>query len=390
MSTYLEAPASTIEQPAVADQLDTLLGEHLMPLRLRSAPGADEPYLLAVDASGQPVVVEVVGVLDADTVVHALRHAGRAARMSTRDLAQAYRGGADRFASHLAAFRLTVPTTSLLSTFVRGGARLLLVCSHVPPGMDDVIEFLLQPGWHVDVLKVRVQDVDGQRVVDVSPIATAPPPHRTTEPWIARPGGQSRATEQTDRSGLYGPGNGVSETYAPDRYVSEDHYADRYVPPPSAAPNPPVRTPDFAVAMTSVAPGPFPDPRPVAPPRNGMDVPWRERPEPWRTGSRPVDRPSPRQFAPRPDPRLAVVADELGAPIALVWGRERSGEVHEALLRADGTLELTDGSRYADPDAAARAVSGSHWPVDGWRAWRIGSLRGPSLADLVPGVAQYR
>lgn len=133
-------------QAMVADQLDALLGEHLMPLRART-PGRDEPYLLAVDASGQPVVVEVVAVLDEDAVMTALRHAGRAARMSTRDLAEAYSGGPERFASHLAAFRLTVPTTALLSTFVRGGARLLLVCSHVSPGAADVLEFLLQPRW---------------------------------------------------------------------------------------------------------------------------------------------------------------------------------------------------------------------------------------------------
>lgn len=105
MSTYLETAPSVAEHPSqMADQLDTLLGEHLMPLRLREG-SADEPYLLAVDASGQPVVVEVVGLLDAEAVIGALRHAGRASQMSTRDLADAYRGGADRFASHLAAFR---------------------------------------------------------------------------------------------------------------------------------------------------------------------------------------------------------------------------------------------------------------------------------------------
>src|SRR5665648_230707 len=152
----------------VADQLDALLGEHLMPLRVRSAD-ADEPHLLAVDASGQPVVVEIVALLDEEAAIRALRHAGRAARMSTRDLAQAYRGGADRYASHLAAFRLTVPSTALLSTFVRGGARLLLVCSQISAGMEDVLEFLLQPGWQVDVLRAEVfTEPDGRRVVELA------------------------------------------------------------------------------------------------------------------------------------------------------------------------------------------------------------------------------
>ena len=175
MSTYLEASPVVDHTTMGADQLDTLLGEHLMPLRIR-ANGADEPYLLAVDASGQPVVVEVVGLLDADAVLRALRHAGRASQMSTKDLADAYSGGADRFASHLAAYRLTVPASSLLSTFVRGGARLLLVCTHMDPGVRDIVDFLLQPGWQVDVLQVRAQVVDGQRVMDVSPILKTPEP----------------------------------------------------------------------------------------------------------------------------------------------------------------------------------------------------------------------
>src|SRR5450830_1508364 len=165
----------------VADQLDALLGEHLMPLRVRSA-GADEPYLLAVDASGQPVVVEIVALLDEEAAIRALRHAGRAARMSTRDLAQAYSGGADRYASHLAAFRLTVPSTALLSTFVRGGARLLLVCSHISAGMEDVLEFLLQPGWQVDVLRAEVvTEPDGRRVVELSPVARSVVPQRIVD-----------------------------------------------------------------------------------------------------------------------------------------------------------------------------------------------------------------
>src|SRR5665647_3153060 len=187
---YVAAPPTSASYPAgpatpsmVVDQLDALLGEHLMPLRVRSA-GADEPHLLAVDASGQPVVVEIVALLDEEAAIRALRHAGRAARMSTRDLAQAYSGGADRYASHLAAFRLTVPSTALLSTFVRGGARLLLVCSHISAGMEDVLEFLLQPGWQVDVLRAEVV---------TEPDAAVPEPRRTAAAGTApRPGADRR------------------------------------------------------------------------------------------------------------------------------------------------------------------------------------------------------
>ncbi|NTW41017.1 MAG: hypothetical protein HGA44_14265, partial [Cellulomonadaceae bacterium] len=83
VSVHPVAPDGTSagwQTPAMlADDLDTLLGEKLLPLRIRQGD-EDEPYLLAVDASGEPVVVEVVGLLDEPAVARALRYAGRAAR----------------------------------------------------------------------------------------------------------------------------------------------------------------------------------------------------------------------------------------------------------------------------------------------------------------------
>jgi hypothetical protein len=357
MSTYLET-APVVENGSMgAEQLDALLGEHLMPLRIRSN-GADEPYLLAVDGSGQPVVVEAVGLLDAEAILKALRYAGRASQMSTRDLAEVYRGGADRFATHLAAFRLTIPASALLSTFVRGGARLLLVCTHVAPDVEDVVDFLLQPGWQVDVLQVRSQVVGGQRVMDVSPILRAPEPRRTTEPWSTGSGGAPRDPGHPHRNG-----NGTSNGSRPG--------------PGGARPPAVVQRPAFAAPLGAGAREQWTSPRPDL--RLAPDP--ERRPEP-----RQVKRPAPRPFVPRPDPRLAVMADEVGAPVALVWLRERHGECYEALLHANGTLELPDGTCFADPDAAAQAACGSGRHVDGWRAWHIGSLRGPALADLVAGL----
>ncbi|KGM12979.1 hypothetical protein N869_17045, partial [Cellulomonas bogoriensis 69B4 = DSM 16987] len=194
----------------VADHLDALLGEQLLPLRAREA-GADEPHLLAVDAAGQPVVVEVVAVLDREACLRALRYAGQAARLSTFDLAQAYQGGPDRFAAHLAAFRQTVPASALLSpSTVGAGARLLLVCSEIAPDVEDVIEFLLQPGWQVELLQVGIiEGADGRRIVDVSPVTRTPPPRRNLEPTALRlvrnppSGSQQRVDAQPDARGQY-------------------------------------------------------------------------------------------------------------------------------------------------------------------------------------------
>ncbi|MBX9245705.1 hypothetical protein ICW40_12920, partial [Actinotalea ferrariae] len=81
-------------------------------------------------------------------------------------------------------------------------------------------------------------------------------------------------------------------------------------------------------------------------------------------------------------PDLALVAAHIGAPVALVWSRDRRGEFYEALLHEDGWIELADGSWFPEPDAAAEAVSASDTHVDGWSVWRLERPNGPTLTDL--------
>lgn len=341
-----------------------------MPLRART-PGADEPHLLAVDASGQPVVVEIVAVLDDEAAIRALRHAGRAAKMSTRDLAQAYTGGAERFASHLAAFRLTVPSTALLSTFVRGGARLLLVCSHISSGMDDVLEFLLQPGWQVDVLHAQVVvEPDGNRVVELSPVFRSTPPQRAVDPLERR---HDPSEVPFDPTPLYR----VQPRPDPELY--------RPAPPVTPEPAPPV---SWSTTPT----------RPVWPAERTVD--WSAQ---WPGGApsvepswpRPAPRPAARPVVPpafavpyyevqptAPDPVLAAVAATLQAPVVLVWCPQGATECFEALLHADGTLQTADGSLYWDVENATRAISGLTGPLDAWQVWHVDSLAGSTLAEL--------
>lgn len=413
------APAPAPATPSmVADQLDALLGEHLMPLRVRSG-NEDAPHLLAVDASGEPVVVEIVALLDEEAILRALRHAGRASRMSTADLAASYGGGAERFAAHLAAFRLTVPSTALLSTFVRGGARLLLVCSHIAPGMEDVLEFLLQPGWQVDVLHAQVVgQPDGSRVVELSPVSRSAPPERAVDrPSWARdipphpdefdPTPLFRARVAESR---YAAGPGASTTpTTPGRPAAAapppvwstptapPARIDSAVPParPGSVPidavpgRPPVRRPSQVIAPA------------LAEPRRGW--PWPpdtaaellEQTNPtWAVSQRPAPLVVPPSFAvpvstldsERPDPALAAVADILDGPVVLVWCPLWATECYEALLHTDGALETADGTRYGDVETMTRAISGYTGPLDAWQAWHVDSPAGPSLATLAAEV----
>ncbi len=424
----------------VADQLDALLGEHLMPLRVRSG-SADEPHLLAVDASGEPVVVEIVALLDEDAIVSALRHAGQAARMTTADLAAAYGGGPERYAAHLAAFRLTVPSTALLSTFVRGGARLLLVCSHIAPGMDEVLEFLLQPGWQVDVLRAEVvAQEDGSRVVELSPVGRSTPPERTVErpPWARDPEPDPAAFDPTPlyRDRAEAARRAGSSAVAPptptwSRPTAEPVPIDTtgwtmsgpparvavpstvdsvpgWTSAPASAPRPSASSSPQSSARGSAAQSAVqgsqrqaagdaairagwaaPHPGWPWPPDDASELLEQTDPT-WARASRPAPRVVPPSFAvpvasldaARPDPALAAVADVLDGPVLLVWAPAWSATPFECLLHADGTLETAEGLQFGDVEAVSRAISGYTGPLDAWQAWHVDSAAGPTLAQL--------
>ena len=192
---------------ALAEHLDALFGEHLLPVRVRSGV-EDEPYLLAVDASGHPLVVEVVALLDESTLVRALRHTGRVARMSLGELGARHPAGSERFAADLARFRDAVPIATLGAS--APGARLLLVCSEYADGMEDVIEALTQPGRGVDVLQIGVlESADGPPLLDVSPARRAASPsvpagpavpHPMPEAAVPAPAAQDRTTAPRRRA----------------------------------------------------------------------------------------------------------------------------------------------------------------------------------------------
>ncbi|QTE29774.1 restriction system modified-DNA reader domain-containing protein [Pengzhenrongella sicca] len=330
----------------VANHLGSLLGEHLFPVSTRQQRG-DGPHLLAVDAAGQPIVVEVVSTLDAEALVRALRYAGAAARLTSADLARSYHAGPEKFATELVAFRENVPVAAVHAAARHAGARLLLVCSEVAEAAVDAVEFLRQSGRQVQVLQVGVlQGSDGRRYVDVSPMVPQTPARRAVEPAVFEP--------------LPEPGPVAHRHAGPARAEPASHI-DRMrdtastppVPaePPEAAATGPIPS---AGAAAPVGTFPFVLPVPVGP---AAGVPLS------------------------PDPVLVALAADLATATTLVWARRRRGQRLVATLRLDGLLQLPDGAVFADPDAAAAAASDSEYATDGWRVWRLGD-DGPTLGDV--------
>lgn len=164
----------TDAQRVVDGNLDSLLGEQIFPVKQGTSD--DEPHLLALDAAGLPVVIEVTAELTEDALTAALNHAGRAGRLTRAELAARYTGGASRFQQDVAAFYDNVPLTRSQATARTTGARLIVICSSAAPGIEDALDFLRQPGSPVAVLRLGVvHGAEGRRFVDVSPLAVGRP-----------------------------------------------------------------------------------------------------------------------------------------------------------------------------------------------------------------------
>ncbi|GAB3174744.1 hypothetical protein GCM10027059_47340 [Myceligenerans halotolerans] len=170
-----EPGVHTSAHRVVESHIDGLLGEQVFPVAQGSGP--DEPHLLALDASGLPVVVELVGDLDKSTLTRALDHAGAAGRLTRGELASRYHGGQHSFAHDVADFYDSVPITQSSSPKSGGGARLIIICQNAPQEILNAVDFLRQPTMPVEVLKMDVvKSDDGRRFLDVSPLVIHLPP----------------------------------------------------------------------------------------------------------------------------------------------------------------------------------------------------------------------
>ncbi|WP_402468305.1 restriction system modified-DNA reader domain-containing protein [Isoptericola aurantiacus] len=167
----VEPGLGTTAHRVVDSHIDGLLGEQIFPVAQGAGP--DEPHLLALDATGSPVVVELVAELDKAALTKALDHAGWAGRLTRGDLAGRYHGGANAFQRDIADFYDSVPITR--SQPGRSSARLIVICQEAGEEILNAVDFLRQPTMPVEVLKMGVMHTqDGRRFVDVSPLVIHP------------------------------------------------------------------------------------------------------------------------------------------------------------------------------------------------------------------------
>lgn len=327
----------------VSDHVAALLGEQVFPVRHGGSGG---PHLLALDAAGRPVVVEVVQQLDEPGLVRALRHAGGSGRLSRSDLARMYHGGSEAFEPELAVFRDRAPILQA-QTPATATVRLVVVCADVADGVMDAVDFIAA-GAHIEVLRLGVtHGPGGRRYVDVSPLRTDTVGDRRA----VEPGPRTGAIQVAPRAA----GAAITD---PTPRVPEPTTATATATPTrrhTAAEAPAARPAAASAGETT-----------LLPPITGDDVPTPRIPA--------------RDDTPLPE-LAALAAAERGA-MDLVWLRVRRGQRLVATLRQDGLIELEDGSVHADPGGAAATAADLETPTDGWRVWRFGD-DGPTLGEAV-------
>ncbi len=161
---------------AVRDQVLQLIGRPLFPIQWTGAEGSHaarrEPNrLVAMDASGQVVSVEVVAALDSVGLVDALARSGRTAALGWLDLADLYPRGAAVFRRDWNVFRESLPPRPI------PGPRLYVVTGRVADDVRPALELLADSG--VEVFEVSQRELaNGRRFIEVTE------PFRVTVPTL--------------------------------------------------------------------------------------------------------------------------------------------------------------------------------------------------------------
>ncbi|QWC85253.1 hypothetical protein KLP28_00160 [Nocardioidaceae bacterium] len=160
------------------EDLETFAGEPLFPLARRpELPGGGAPDIVALDAEGHVVLVEVTRLVDAGRLAACLDLLGWAQRTDATAVGDLYPQGAARFGEDWQAFTATPAPLPVVAP-----ARLLLVAFATDSRAGAAVELLETHGFPLTVVPVRLHETPGgDRILDVGAAGgTATQPGRPT------------------------------------------------------------------------------------------------------------------------------------------------------------------------------------------------------------------
>ena len=151
---------------AICQQVLQIVSRPLFPVTWRDMTGQDDeetPRLTALDVTGQIVSVEILKLLDSETLITSLSRLAVVASLSWSDLAAEYPSGPEGFRAGWAQFRDSMPPA------VGPGPRLIMVAGEIDPSVRPALSILATSGVEVHLMNLR-QMSNGRLFLDVNAV----------------------------------------------------------------------------------------------------------------------------------------------------------------------------------------------------------------------------
>ncbi len=339
--------------------------------------GSGPHSLTALDASGQVVSVEVLSRLDPVSLVAAISRLGQVSGQGWMDLASQYPGGVQAFQTGWAEFREAMPPTT------QPGPRLILVVGEIDEGCYSALGVLFASGIEIHQISSR-QMSNGRRFLEVaqltaSSISYSRPQiggHRAPAPQISWHVDEESSPAQASPVPPAPPappapaGSSEDEPAADQELESAEGEASPVAAADSAEPQQEVSE-EEPVAETE---------SPAAE-NEGADQESSE--ETINEGEAAASSDDP-QLLQKDAQGLRSISSLVAQDTVLLWSDDR-GRICEALLKQEGVIDAGDG-QFTDQVQVAFEQIGGDPSLDGWEAFRIGNLEGPTLAEAIAEV----
>lgn len=378
--------------------------------------------LVALDASGQVVSVQVLRSLDSQSMVAALGALNEVRTLGWNELSQMYPGGQAAFRAALANFRSSMPANAT------PGPRLIVVAAHVSQGLRPAIEVLAASGMEVNEVSLREMS-NGRRFIEVTPVTQS----TWTQGWLGGRNGLALESDPAITEDVpSGPARASQIQHSPAvtrSSIPQRHRQHRTEEPgqepqrpqkaPATRPTPErqrseqlneqrnaqrlrnevtARTPKHPIQHSEPNIQATQEQQPESAPRKvpaGVPRRARRRTDVGTAALANVQRDlTPTRMArhrthtPRPAQQRQLERDAQGLEAIGMYLRKPTellsvwGEVtYHATLRQDGAI-LVRGQRVDSP-AAALAAHGARPLGDGWAQWHLHHPQGPTLEDAL-------
>ena len=151
---------------AICQQVLQIVSRPLFPVTWRDMTGQvgeETPRLTALDVTGQIVSVEILKLLDSETLITSLSRLAVVASLSWSDLAAEYPSGPEGFRAGWAQFRDSMPPA------VGPGPCLIMVAGEIDPAVRPALSILATSGVEVHLMNLR-QMSNGRLFLDVNAV----------------------------------------------------------------------------------------------------------------------------------------------------------------------------------------------------------------------------